>query len=212
MVGILILVDHQVAETLLIGLEDVGVVLEQQVSVQKQVVEVERVGGLQALLQALVNARGHLAHRVAYRIGKGFGNLQLVFRRGDAVADGVYGETARVDVELGHYLFHQALGIGVVVDGEVLGEAQHVGVGAQHAHAHAVEGGNPHAAHGRADEPCKRSRISAAALLVKVMAIISHGATPPSWIMCAMRYVSTRVLPDPAPASTKRGPSVHSTA
>ena len=30
--------------------------------------------------------------------------------------------------------------------------------------------------------------------------------------MCAMRYVSTRVLPEPAPAKTSSGPSVHSTA
>ena len=60
--------------------------------------------------------------------------------------------------------------------------------------------------------PCRRSRISAAALLVNVMAKISHGATFKSSRMCAMRYVSTRVLPDPAPAKTKSGPSVHSTA
>ena len=30
--------------------------------------------------------------------------------------------------------------------------------------------------------------------------------------MCAMRNVSTRVLPEPAPASTSSGPSVVSTA
>ena len=59
---------------------------------------------------------------------------------------------------------------------------------------------------------CRRSRISAAALLVKVMASTCQGRTPKSAIMCAMRYVSTRVLPEPAPASTRSGPSVASTA
>ena len=50
-----------------------------------------------------------------------------------------------------------------------------------------------------------RSRISAAALLVKVMAAICFGPRPDCSkraILCTM----TRVLPDPAPASTKQGP------
>ena len=51
------------------------------------------------------------------------------------------------------------------------------------------------------------SFISTAALLVKVMARISAGETPRSRTRCAMRYVSTRVLPEPAPASTSKGPS-----
>src|SRR4051812_19151493 len=51
-----------------------------------------------------------------------------------------------------------------------------------------------------------RAFISSAALLVKVMARISNGDTPVStrW---AMRWVSTRVLPDPAPATMSSGPS-----
>ena len=58
----------------------------------------------------------------------------------------------------------------------------------------------------------RRSRISAAALFVNVMASTCQGRTPSSAIMCAMRYVSTRVLPEPAPASTRSGPCVHSAA
>ena len=58
----------------------------------------------------------------------------------------------------------------------------------------------------------RRSRISAAALLVNVMASTCHGRTPSSAIMWAMRNVSTRVLPEPAPASTRSGPRVHSAA
>ena len=56
-----------------------------------------------------------------------------------------------------------------------------------------------------------RSTISRAALLVKVMARIFHAGTPLS-IRWAMRQVSTRVLPLPAPAKTSSGPCVCSTA
>src|SRR5258706_11812899 len=56
-----------------------------------------------------------------------------------------------------------------------------------------------------------RSRISPAALRVKVMARMFSGATS-----CAssqpVRTVITRVLPDPAPASTSTGPSIVRTA
>ena len=50
-----------------------------------------------------------------------------------------------------------------------------------------------------------RSRISAAALLVKVMAAMRF-ASSPAWISRAILCVITRVLPDPAPASTRQGP------
>ncbi len=52
-----------------------------------------------------------------------------------------------------------------------------------------------------------RARISPAALLVKVTARMPCGETPSAWITQAMRCVSTRVLPLPAPASTSTGPS-----
>ena len=57
-----------------------------------------------------------------------------------------------------------------------------------------------------------RSRISPAALFVKVIARISFGFTPIAEVRCATRWVSTRVLPEPAPAITSSGPSVCSTA
>ncbi len=57
-----------------------------------------------------------------------------------------------------------------------------------------------------------RSRISAAALFVKVIARISGGFAPTAASRWAMRRVRTRVLPEPAPAITSSGPSVVSTA
>ena len=55
-----------------------------------------------------------------------------------------------------------------------------------------------------------RSFISAAALLVKVIARIEPGWALRSEISQAIRRVSTRVLPEPAPATTSSGaPGVH---
>src|SRR5215213_1988477 len=51
-----------------------------------------------------------------------------------------------------------------------------------------------------------RPFISSAALLVNVMARISKGDTPWSLISHATLDVSTRVLPDPAPATISSGP------
>ncbi len=59
--------------------------------------------------------------------------------------------------------------------------------------------------------PATRSFISRAALLVKVTARTFSGGTP-SAISWAIRQVITRVLPEPAPASTRSGPRVCITA
>src|ERR1019366_5542842 len=57
-----------------------------------------------------------------------------------------------------------------------------------------------------------RSRISRAALLVKVTASTADGGTWRVVTMCAMRWVMTRVLPLPAPARISKGPSMWLTA
>jgi hypothetical protein len=57
-----------------------------------------------------------------------------------------------------------------------------------------------------------RSFISAAALFVKVMAMISPGWTWRSARSQPMRWVSTRVLPDPAPATISSGVPACTTA
>ena len=155
MVRVLIFVHHDVAEALLVGLEHVGMVLQQQVRIHEQIVEVEGVRGTQTLLQARVDASGHLPHRVNRLLLEIARHDELVFRLGDAPHEGVYGKALRVDVELGHDFLVQALLVVGVVDGEALREAETLGVGAQHAHAHAVEGGDPHAAAPRPDDALK---------------------------------------------------------
>jgi hypothetical protein len=71
-----------------------------------------------------------------------------------------------------------------------------------------VEGGDPHRSRLVTDE---LFRISSAALLVKVMASIRTGGTPSARIR-AIRLVSTRVFPEPAPATIASGPSSYKTA
>ena len=56
------------------------------------------------------------------------------------------------------------------------------------------------------------SFISLAALLVKVIAIILYGSICLSFIKYAILCISTPVLPEPAPAKSKSGPSVVKTA
>ena len=60
--------------------------------------------------------------------------------------------------------------------------------------------------------PSTRSRISAAALLVNVIAMTSPARARPVASRYAMRLVSTRVLPEPAPATISSGPPWCSTA
>ena len=57
-----------------------------------------------------------------------------------------------------------------------------------------------------------RSFISAAALLVKVIAMTSPGCTWRSASSQPMRWVSTRVLPEPAPATISSGVPACTTA
>src|SRR6478672_5233736 len=58
----------------------------------------------------------------------------------------------------------------------------------------------------RCNNASARARISPAALLVKVTAKIPCAGTPKTSLSQAMRWVSTRVLPEPAPASTRWWP------
>ena len=57
-----------------------------------------------------------------------------------------------------------------------------------------------------------RSRISAAALFVNVIARISPWWARPVASRCAIRWVSTRVFPEPAPATISSGEPECSTA
>ena len=115
-------------------------------------------------------------------------------------------------LRLDHLLQQADLVVGVE-DGEAGLEADELGVAAQDLDADRVEGAEPrHALDGAADQV-------ADALLHLARRLVGEGdgedlAGEGRGVarMWAMRVVSTRVLPVPAPASTSTGPSSASTA
>ena len=86
-------------------------------------------------------------------------------------------EALRVLAELLEARLRQAHLVLVVVDRERRAVAEPVGLAAQDAAARGVEGEDPDRARGAAEHVSMRSRISPAALFVKVIARISFGFT-----------------------------------
>ena len=145
-VGVLVLVHADLTEALLVGVEHLRVLGEKLEGLHQEVVEVHGIGALQAALQHAVDLRRLALQR---RLGLALHLVrhdQAVLRRRDLRADGLDGELLGVHVELGHDGLDQALRVIVVVDSEVWLVAYELRVVAQHAHAHGVEGADPHAA------------------------------------------------------------------
>ncbi len=92
--------------------------------------------------------------------------------------------------------FKQAVLIGCVEDRKIRAQSHRFAALPQQSRAELVERGDPQAATG-VNKRSTRSAISRAALLVNVIARISHGDTPRSTSR-AIRGVMTRVFPDPA--------------
>ena len=147
MVGVLVLVDADVAEAFLVLLEHLGARAQQVERAHEQVVEVHGVGGAQAALQFQVHLTGFLLLWRARLFDELLRADHGVFGRGDLGADHVDGVLLLLDGELRHDLAHHAAGVIVVIDGELAGVAQQVGILPQDAHAHGVERADPHAAH-----------------------------------------------------------------
>ena len=144
-VGVLILVDANVVEALLVLVEHLGAGAQQLERAHEQVVEVHRVGGAQAAFQLQVDLRGLFVIGAVGGFEHVLGADHGVFGRTDLAADHIDGELLLLDTERLHNIAHHALGIVVIVDGELTGVAQQVSVLAQHAHAHSMEGAHPHA-------------------------------------------------------------------
>ena len=110
-------------------------------------------------------------------------------------------EPLRIEVEVAAHPVGEAHGVGLVVDREARPVAEQRRLAAQDPRARGVERRHPHAvARPGRRAAATRSRISPAALLVNVIARISNGDAPSSATRYARRCVSTRVLPEPAPA------------
>ena len=145
-VRILILVDKYVMETLTVLLAYVGMLGQQRVHVDEQVVEIHRIGTFETLLVRLEYLGKRLIELV---VGTWFvisRTHELVFASGYACPHRVFGEaTSRIAV-VGHDVLDKPFGIIGIVDGEVVAVAENRGVGAQDAYAHAMEGVDPHTA------------------------------------------------------------------
>jgi hypothetical protein len=126
----------------------------------------------------------------------------LVFLRVD-VPLGLLGRPARlVELQFTAHALDQAQLVVAVEDLEVLRQPGVLPVRLEQAMGQTVEGADPHAVGGYCSMCSMRPRISRAALLVKVTASSPCGDRPSARISQAMRCTSTRVLPEPAPAST----------
>ena len=151
-VGVLVLVDHDVAERLRVAVADLLEELEHVDRADEQVVEVHRVHAVQLALVVLVDVRDGLLEVGADELAVVVGGAQLVLGVGDLRLHRARGEALDVDVEVVEALLDQPPRVGRVVDRELARVAEPVGVGAQHPHAGRVEGHHPHRAGGAADQ------------------------------------------------------------
>ena len=153
-VGVLVLVDQDVAEAALIVGEDVGIVLEQAQHLEQQVAEVGRVQLLQALLVGRIELRtlalGETKRLPARHLVRGEPAVLPAVEQG--------GELARrpavlvQPLALDDLLDEADLVVGVE-DREARFQAHQLGMPAQDLDAHGVERAEPrHAFHGAADQ------------------------------------------------------------
>ena len=190
--------------------------MQQANGFQQQIVKIERVGIAQRLF-VILEEGGQRFHLVAGGIFIEVGRaLFAIFGVADArERRAVLHEFLLIQSEAAIGGLDNAELIFVIVDGEAAGEAgtdtaQRIAIAAQQADAKRVERGNERSFVDSAvfEQVATRSRISEAALFVKVTARIADGGTCFAVTICAIRCVMTRVLPLPAPARINNGPSV----
>jgi hypothetical protein len=143
-VGVLVLVDHDVAEALLPFGEHVRLFLEELNGAHEQIVEVQSVGLLQSRLVQLVHPRGRLLGVARCHLGQ-LGRAHAdVLGLGDRVLERARRPALQVEIEVFEDPGDHTLGVLLVVDREVLTEAQMGGLVAQEPGAARVEGHDPH--------------------------------------------------------------------
>jgi quercetin dioxygenase-like cupin family protein len=143
-VGVLVLVDEQVAEALLVVLEDRVEELEDLDGLDDEVVEVEGVRPEQPVLVGLVDVGDLDLGPPAGALLVGLEVDQLVLGVADGGLDRARGEPLVVDAELLRDLGDQPLRVLRVVDGEAAAVAQAGELATQDPDARLVEGGDPH--------------------------------------------------------------------
>ena len=207
-VRVLELVDEHVAEAVAPALEHVGVLAEQPHGEQQQVVEVGRRRVEQPALVLAVDLGDAPLGGTGRSVERLLGGHELVLQRRDLRVQPAGREPLGVEVEVAAHVVDEPDGVGLVVDRERRPVSRAPAPRA--AGCARTPSGTSTPTCGCATGPTSaptRSFISPAALLVNVIARSSNGETPCSPIRYAMRWVRTRVLPEPAPATTRSGPS-----
>ncbi len=152
LVRVLVLVDQDVLEALAVVVEHVGVVAEQADGVHQQVVEVHRPGLVQPSLVLGIDV-GVLAVEDVLRPGCDVGGgEQLVLPQADQPVHAAGCEALGVEVQVADHVAREPHRVGLVVDRELAGIPERVGIGAQHPHARRVERAHPHRPGDRPDE------------------------------------------------------------
>ena len=150
-VGVLVLVHQHVAEVILIELQYVGMVAEQDIGIEQQIVEVHRSRLIAAVPVALVDFT-HLGALGNGIVGHQFAVLDIHAGRDEVVLGIAYLAMYRVGLILlvvqSHLLddsLDQGARVRLVVDGEVRAEANALSLTAQDATEERMEGAHPDA-------------------------------------------------------------------
>ena len=153
-VGVLVLVDQDVAEPVLVVCQDVRVLAPELEAQQQEIAEID---GVQRREPGLVGGVERAA--LAEREGCGLAGRHLLGREPavlpavDGMGQGAGRPALLVDVLVGDHLLHQPELVVGAEDGEVGFQPDQLGVAAQDLGADGVEGAEPgHALAGRADQ------------------------------------------------------------
>jgi hypothetical protein len=216
LVGVLVLVNHDVLIILRKGFPDLFVVLEKLPQINKKVVVIQQ-------RQAVLVADIFLFHMLDDL--RPLGELRVFFTnnivntdtfvhtfRNDAKQGIFLGETfVELFAHLGAHEIDGILGVVLVEDGKETRQVNGFGVAAQDRIGERVKGPTETWLQRESKSSSARLSISREARRVKVNSKMRSGATPFS-TRCAVRKTKTRVFPLPAPAITRNGPSVAKTA
>ena len=143
-IGVLVLVDHNIAEPVLIVTQNVLPRVEQLHRFHQQIVKIQRVVLVQQPLIFLVRLADLLLHEVVLmRLLIAPRRQQLILRGGNCGENRPLPQLLRIDPQIPAHLLHQRLLVIRVIDGEVRLVADLLDVPPQDPDAHGVKGRNP---------------------------------------------------------------------
>ncbi len=152
-VGVLIFVHQNVAEAGAVALSYIRVGGEHLHRAHNKIIEIQRIGALEAILVGGIGLGQHLAVPIGCGRGlRGWGD-QFILEIGDLAAEHFGRVGPNIDVFFPAHHGHEALGIRGIVNGEGGTHPERAVFGPQNPHAGRMEGGDPHAAGQAAEHP-----------------------------------------------------------